>query len=257
MVEVLTGVLAGGRFAGSMGNLYSDYEMTQDVGHFLLVVDLSRTHLGAGFAERTGALVAELKGSATADGFERIRMPGEVEAELAADRRGASGIALPDNVVADLDAIARKVGAAPLGDEGGGALRADAAAGSGGPPTIVFLDRDTLPPERAAAGLRQPGAARRARPHPPGRGGRSGSPMRTSSFTNKTPIGAAAIAGARRLRLVAVAATGYDPVDVEACRAAGIRVAKHPRLRDEHAPRAHLRADPGPSPLPRALCALG
>ncbi|MGP9820786.1 Ldh family oxidoreductase [Salinarimonas sp. NSM] len=109
MVEVLTGVLAGGRFAGSMGNLYSDYELTQDVGHFLLVVDLSRTHLGPAFAQRTGALVAELEGSAPAEGFERIRMPGEVEAERARDV-AARGIALPNNVVADLDAVAREVG---------------------------------------------------------------------------------------------------------------------------------------------------
>jgi glycerate dehydrogenase len=43
-------------------------------------------------------------------------------------------------------------------------------------------------------------------------------------ITNKAPVRAAAIAGAPRLKLVAVAATGTDVVDVAACAARGITV---------------------------------
>ncbi len=47
----------------------------------------------------------------------------------------------------------------------------------------------------------------------------------TMAITNKVPIAAATLAGLPDLRLIAVAATGYDVVDVAACRERGIVVA--------------------------------
>ena len=115
MVEVLCGVLSGGRFAGSMGNLYSDFVHPQDVGHFMLVIDVARTHAAMDFKNRVGDLVEELKRCTLAEGFDAIRMPGEVEVERLR-KAEAKGIGLPDNVVADLDRIAAKVGVKPLTD---------------------------------------------------------------------------------------------------------------------------------------------
>jgi glycerate dehydrogenase len=43
-------------------------------------------------------------------------------------------------------------------------------------------------------------------------------------ITNKVPVTAAALANARQLRFIAVAATGYDIIDHEACRTRGIAV---------------------------------
>ena len=88
---------------------------------------------------------------------------------------------------------------------------------------IVFLDRDTLSPETV---LRAPQF-----PHEIITYARS-TPEEVASriaeadvvITNKAPVSAAAIAGASRLRLIAVAATGYDIVDIEACKAAKIIV---------------------------------
>lgn len=107
MVEVLAGVLSGGRFAGELGNLYSDFETPQDIGHFLMLIDVS----DRAFANKTGRLVEELKATALADGFEAIMMPGEVEQRR---MQAADGIDLPKNVLADLDQIALDVGVAPL-----------------------------------------------------------------------------------------------------------------------------------------------
>ncbi|MAZ14801.1 MAG: hypothetical protein CL535_00480 [Ahrensia sp.] len=107
MVEVLAGVLSGGRFAGQLGNLYSDFETPQDIGHFLMLIDVS----GQAFAGKTGRLVAELKSTALADGFDEIMMPGEVEQQR---MHAADGIDLPENVLCDLDQIALEVGVAPL-----------------------------------------------------------------------------------------------------------------------------------------------
>lgn len=115
MGETLCGVLAGGRFAGSMGNLYTDFKTPQDIGHFFLVIDTSRTHLGSDYAPRVSQLCNELKMSAPAEGFSEIKMPGEVENERST-RMNESGISLPPNVVADLDEIAQQLGAARLGE---------------------------------------------------------------------------------------------------------------------------------------------
>lgn len=57
--------------------------------------------------------MAALKDCALADGFDAILMPGELEQGREARTRQA-GIALPENVIADLDAIAADLGCAPL-----------------------------------------------------------------------------------------------------------------------------------------------
>lgn len=88
---------------------------------------------------------------------------------------------------------------------------------------IVFLDRGTLSPQTT---LRKPQFPHELRLH-----------ERTSAdevaqriadadvvVTNKVKLPATAIAQARRLRFIAVAATGTDNVDLDACRARGIVV---------------------------------
>lgn len=115
MVEVLAGVLAGGRFAGDMGNLYSDFELTQDNGHVFIVIDATCGAAGERHGERVRTLVSMLKASATAEGHDAVLMPGEIEASRAG-RNTADGIALPANVVADLNAIAAQMGTLPLAE---------------------------------------------------------------------------------------------------------------------------------------------
>jgi glycerate dehydrogenase len=88
---------------------------------------------------------------------------------------------------------------------------------------IVFLDRGTLSPQTR---LRPPDFAHRLvlhdRTSPPE------VPQRIAEadivVVNKVRLDAAALAGARKLRLVAVAATGTDNVDLQACRDRGITV---------------------------------
>ena len=91
------------------------------------------------------------------------------------------------------------------------------------PARVVFLDRDTLSPETT---LRELGF-----PHELEVFDRTTAEQvagRISDadivITNKAPVREAALAGAKRLRLVAVAATGTDVVDVKACAARGITV---------------------------------
>ena len=91
------------------------------------------------------------------------------------------------------------------------------------PTSIVFLDRDTLPPETT---LRAPDLPHEITVH--ARTAPEDVAARIAEadvvITNKVPITADAIAHAPKLKLLAVAATGTDVIDLAACKAAGVTV---------------------------------
>ncbi len=89
--------------------------------------------------------------------------------------------------------------------------------------SIVFLDRDTLPPETR---LRAPGVPHALTCHGRTAPGQVAARIADAdvAITNKVRIDAEALAAAPKLKLVAVAATGTDVVDLAACKAAGVAV---------------------------------
>jgi len=91
------------------------------------------------------------------------------------------------------------------------------------PAEIVFLDRETLPPETV---LRAPGFPHRLVEHARTRPEEVAERIATADIviTNKVPVRSAAIAGAAKLRFIAVSATGTDIVDLRACADRGIVV---------------------------------
>ena len=94
---------------------------------------------------------------------------------------------------------------------------------TGEPLSIVFLDRATLPPETV---VRMPAFPHRLVVHE--RTAPEDVAARIADadivITNKAPVRGAALEGAKRLRLVAVAATGTDVVDVKAANSRGVTV---------------------------------
>ncbi len=96
------------------------------------------------------------------------------------------------------------------------------------PPSIVVLDGHTLNPgDNPWDGLAALGDLTVYDRTPPERiveRGRDADIL----LTNKTPLRAATLAALPRLRFVAVLATGYDVVDVEALGARGVPVANSP-----------------------------
>jgi glycerate dehydrogenase len=87
---------------------------------------------------------------------------------------------------------------------------------------IVFLDRDSL-----HATVRPPAFAHRWRDYPATGADQVVERLQGASIaiTNKVPIRLDAIARLPALKMIAVAATGTDNVDLAACRARGIAVA--------------------------------
>jgi len=92
------------------------------------------------------------------------------------------------------------------------------------PARIVFLDRATLSPQTR---LRAPGFAHEMVVHEGTAPDEVAERIAAADvvITNKVPLRRDAIRAADRLRLIAVAATGYDVVDVAACAQRGIVVA--------------------------------
>lgn len=90
-------------------------------------------------------------------------------------------------------------------------------------PRIVFLDRDTLSPQTR---LRAPDFAHELTLHPRTTAAEVAERIAQADIviTNKVPVRAEAIAGAAKLKLIAVAATGTDNVDLKACAERGITV---------------------------------
>lgn len=89
---------------------------------------------------------------------------------------------------------------------------------------IVFLDRDTIGPSVEVARPKFPHEWVTYDRTPPGEvAGRIADA--DIVITNKAPIRADTLAAAPRLKMISVAATGYDIVDVPACTARGVVVA--------------------------------
>lgn len=91
------------------------------------------------------------------------------------------------------------------------------------PVRIVFLDRATLSPETK---LRQPAFAAQIVEHQQTDPDQVAARIADADvvITNKVPINAEALAAAPKLKLIAVAATGYDRIDLAACQAQGVTV---------------------------------
>jgi glycerate dehydrogenase len=87
---------------------------------------------------------------------------------------------------------------------------------------IVFLDRATL-----QASVRRPAFEHTWQDYATTAAAQTVERLKdaTIAISNKVPVRADALAQLPRLRMIAVAATGYDVIDVPACRARGIAVA--------------------------------
>jgi glycerate dehydrogenase len=90
------------------------------------------------------------------------------------------------------------------------------------PHSVVFLDRASLQAE-----VRRPSFAHAWRDYPASAVGELPQKLAqaTVAITNKVPLRADTLKQLPKLKMIAVAATGYDVIDIDYCRANGIAVA--------------------------------
>jgi len=81
IVDVLTGVLSGGKSGSGVKGMYADTSVPNDCAHFFLALDVGSLSDPGGFAERLQGLTEEITGSPRAPGVDRLLLPGQLEAE--------------------------------------------------------------------------------------------------------------------------------------------------------------------------------
>lgn len=115
LVEILGGVLTGSAVAHDLGNMYNDFTKPQNVGHWLLVIDIARFLPLDEFTQRIQGLVDLAHASAPAAGFSSVLVPGEPE-DRTAEQRERDGIPLPAATVAELRELGERHGVTfPIG----------------------------------------------------------------------------------------------------------------------------------------------
>jgi LDH2 family malate/lactate/ureidoglycolate dehydrogenase len=112
MVDLLTGVLAGGRYGRNIAGLWDATEPS-DLGQFFLALNPAAFGPLESFGARARDLLQQLKESERAPGVDEILVAGEREQRAHTDAR-AHGVRLYHTVVTALDALGQRFGLQPV-----------------------------------------------------------------------------------------------------------------------------------------------
>ncbi|MBI4493962.1 MAG: Ldh family oxidoreductase [Chloroflexi bacterium] len=110
-IEALCGLLTGAAFGPGIGSLSREFQRPQDVGHLFGALDVGRMVPLEAFKARLGQMCRELRACTLAEGFERIYVPGEIEAEQR-QRRLREGIPVPEPIREEFRALGSELGIA-------------------------------------------------------------------------------------------------------------------------------------------------
>lgn len=100
-MDILSGILSGAQFGPHLGNMWNDFVHWQDVGHFFIVIDISKLTDLESFKCRLEQMVSEIKRLPKNEGVSEIFVPGEIENRRKANAK-RNGINLSDVVYAEL-----------------------------------------------------------------------------------------------------------------------------------------------------------
>ena len=105
MVDLLCGGMAAAITGEDIGDMYEQWDREQRVSHFMLAMDPDSWHGGDAFRAHVARFAERVAGLPTAEGFDRVMLPGEVE-QLAYDSAVADGVVLSGQVFEDLRTFA-------------------------------------------------------------------------------------------------------------------------------------------------------
>jgi LDH2 family malate/lactate/ureidoglycolate dehydrogenase len=108
IVEVLSGVLAGAGTLSGVSSYLQEPERATNTGHAFIAIEVTHFMDREAFLDRVEAMRRELQTSPVAVGNDRVRLPGELEAE----REAAAGgiVVVPEDVVRDMVDLAERFG---------------------------------------------------------------------------------------------------------------------------------------------------
>jgi LDH2 family malate/lactate/ureidoglycolate dehydrogenase len=105
MMDVLSGVLTGSGFGNAVNGPYQ-FDKRSGCGQLMIALDITAFQPRKEFDARMEELIQQTKEVPLAKGFDEILYPGELEARRDLENR-KRGIALPDDTLTDLAAIAQ------------------------------------------------------------------------------------------------------------------------------------------------------
>lgn len=112
MMDVLSGILSGSRFAADVVGPYVPVGRS-GVGHLVIALNIAAFRSLDEFNADMERLIEGIHGVPCADRAERIYYPGELEAR-ADERYRRGGVTIPNDTIVQLDAAARELGIATL-----------------------------------------------------------------------------------------------------------------------------------------------
>lgn len=110
---LLAGTLNGAAMGRDVVDFNADDATPTNTGQAIVAIDVAAFGGVAEFKRRVDALARDIRSSKKMRGFDRIWLPGE-QSRLTRLRREAEGVPIPPALRAQLDALARDLGAAPL-----------------------------------------------------------------------------------------------------------------------------------------------
>lgn len=107
LVETLSALFTGAAFGPYIGDLYKDFEKSQNVGQFFLVMRADLFQPFDLFTQRMDQMIREIRTVPLMEGVDRIYLPGEIENETFKERV-QNGIPISKEVIAELMSVAGK-----------------------------------------------------------------------------------------------------------------------------------------------------
>ena len=114
MLGLLAGTLNGALFGRDCVDFNAEPEKVNNTGQFVIALDPARFQPLDRFKAEVDRQARELRASKTLPG-QGVRLPGEERAKRRADRL-ANGLALPRELLAELDKLAKELSIKPLGE---------------------------------------------------------------------------------------------------------------------------------------------
>jgi LDH2 family malate/lactate/ureidoglycolate dehydrogenase len=109
LMDVLSGALTGSAVGTGVHGPY-EADRRSGCGHLFLAIDPEAFGDRAGYEERVGRLLDEVKSVPLAPGFDEVFYPGEVEDRAAAASLAAGGVVLAEQSLTDLREVAASTG---------------------------------------------------------------------------------------------------------------------------------------------------
>ncbi|MFA1610830.1 Ldh family oxidoreductase [Halobellus rubicundus] len=105
VVDVLCGLLSGVGTSPEIGPLYDDYDQPMRLGHFIAAIDVSAFRDVETFKADVDDYIDQLKAVETREGFDEVKLPGEIETAKYREQ-AQNGVELQPSTVESLRTLA-------------------------------------------------------------------------------------------------------------------------------------------------------